>query len=343
MEKRYKVSVVIPCYNGQKYLNRAVKSLLKQTLKSLEIIIVNDGSKDSSLDIAREFEKKYDNVKVVNKKNEGLFLARKSGVEVALGEYIGFLDVDDYVKDTMFETMYRVAKENNVDLVNANYISKIGPILLKPLFPLPSGYYDDKRTKEEIVSNILFNSQLGGPAISSAAWIKIIRNEVVKKTYQELTYPLKMSEDQYLTVALFKYVKTCQIIDDYLYYYVFHRHSIMTSYKSHLVDTFLYTHEVLYKDLAKDIPELSSQIEGHLCLDMCFALRNLAKLRSSYKEHYNLVKKIADNPIIKASMKDEYIKNLPTSSKKVGSMFINNKLKSLAFHNFIVGLFNFIH
>ena len=105
MERKYKVSVVIPCYNGDRYLKRAVNSLLNQTLKELEIIIVNDGSKDSSLAIAQEFEKNYDNVIIYNKKNEGLFLARKSGVEIATGEYIGFLDVDDYVKETMYEAM----------------------------------------------------------------------------------------------------------------------------------------------------------------------------------------------------------------------------------------------
>lgn len=343
MERKYKVSVVIPCYNGERYLKRAVNSLLNQTLKELEIIIVNDGSKDSSLAIAQDFENKYDNVIIYNKKNEGLFLARKSGVEVATGEYIGFLDVDDYVKETMYEAMYFAAKKHDADLVNANYISKIGPLQIKPVFPLKSGYYDEKRTKEEIVGGVLFNTELGTPVLSSAAWIKLIKNEIVKKTYKELTYPLKMSEDQYLTVALFKYVKTCQIIDDYLYYYVFHRHSIMTSYKPHLVDTFLYTHEVLYRDLSEDIPELKTQIEGHLCLDMCFALRNFGKHRASYSKHYELVKSLYDNPVIRNSIKEEYLKNLPASSRRVGRLLMNNKLKTLALHNFFVGLFNFIH
>ena len=73
MERKYKVSVVIPCYNGDRYLKRAVNSLLNQTLKELEIIIVNDGSKDSSLAIAQEFENKYDNVIIYKKKNEGGF------------------------------------------------------------------------------------------------------------------------------------------------------------------------------------------------------------------------------------------------------------------------------
>ena len=116
------VSVIVPVYNTERYLQRCLDSLVHQTLEELEIILVDDGSTDNSLQIMKEYEAKYqDRVKVYTKENGGQGSARNIGILRSQGDYIGFVDSDDYVDLTMFASMYQVAKLGQNDLVECNY------------------------------------------------------------------------------------------------------------------------------------------------------------------------------------------------------------------------------
>ncbi len=116
-----KVSVIIPVYNVEKYLRECLDSVVNQTFKDIEIICVNDGSTDNSLDILREYEKKDNRIKVISKHNSGYGATMNIGLETATGEYIGIVESDDFVEPNMFETLYNIAKENNLDLVRCQY------------------------------------------------------------------------------------------------------------------------------------------------------------------------------------------------------------------------------
>ena len=100
-----KVSVIIPVYKVEEYLERCVQSVLNQTLKDIEIVLVDDGSPDNCPKMCDEFAKKDSRIKVVHKNNEGLGKARNSGLEVATGEYVAFVDSDDYVHPEMYEIL----------------------------------------------------------------------------------------------------------------------------------------------------------------------------------------------------------------------------------------------
>jgi len=115
-----KISVIVPVYNMEEYLKRCLDSLLNQTLQELEIIAVDDGSTDSSPDILREYSAKSSKLKVLRKENGGLSDARNYGFLHSTGEYIGYVDSDDYVDPEMYEVMYNKAKEYNSDIVECN-------------------------------------------------------------------------------------------------------------------------------------------------------------------------------------------------------------------------------
>lgn len=120
--KQPKVSIIVPVYNVEKYLDRCMQSLLGQTLKELEIILVDDGSPDNSPALCDNYESASDNlhwpiIKVIHKINEGLGFARNSGLEIATGEYIAFLDSDDFVDVNMYEQLYLKAKAKDIDVV----------------------------------------------------------------------------------------------------------------------------------------------------------------------------------------------------------------------------------
>lgn len=116
-----KVSIIVPIYNVEKYLDRCMQTLLNQTLKDIEIILVDDGSPDHCPQMSDEYAKNDPRVKVVHKNNGGLGYARNSGLDVATGEYVAFVDSDDFTSVEAYDTLYKVAKEQNADIVYAGF------------------------------------------------------------------------------------------------------------------------------------------------------------------------------------------------------------------------------
>lgn len=122
-----KVSVIVPVYNTQKYLRTCLDSLVHQTLKDIEIVVVDDGSTDGSTDIIREYSEKYPEIiKAFYNKNSGVSASRNFGISKATGKYIGFVDSDDYVKRELFLKLYNYATKNDVDIVLFDWIVKNG-------------------------------------------------------------------------------------------------------------------------------------------------------------------------------------------------------------------------
>lgn len=117
MSKNIKVSVVVPVYKVESYIDRTLKSLLSQTLEEMEIILVDDGSPDRCPEICDRYASEYSRIKVVHKQNAGLGMACNSGIEVAEGEYIAFCDSDDFVDTVMYQTMYEAAQKYQADAV----------------------------------------------------------------------------------------------------------------------------------------------------------------------------------------------------------------------------------
>lgn len=117
-----KVSIIVPVYNVEKYLERSLNSLINQTLKDIEIICVNDGSKDNSLKILEEYSKKDNRIIVINQENAGLSVARNSGMKIAKGQYIGFVDSDDWVDLDFYEKLYNTAIAKDADIAVADFV-----------------------------------------------------------------------------------------------------------------------------------------------------------------------------------------------------------------------------
>ena len=119
-----KVSIIIPVYNVQKYLRKCLDSIVNQTFKNIEIIIINDGSSDNSLNICKEYSKKDKRINIINKHNEGVSKARNTGLLYATGEYISFIDSDDWVEQNMIEELYNSITSNKADLCICNFIKE---------------------------------------------------------------------------------------------------------------------------------------------------------------------------------------------------------------------------
>lgn len=126
----YKVSVIVPVYNGSEFILSACSNLINQTLKEIQIIFVNDGSTDDTAEILNEIEKQYDNVEAIHIKNQGVSVARNVGIENAAGRYVGFMDVDDTVDSDYYEFLYNIAIKENLDVVSMDEIGNTNSVTI---------------------------------------------------------------------------------------------------------------------------------------------------------------------------------------------------------------------
>lgn len=197
-----KVSVVVPVYNVEKYLSKCLDSLVKQTLKEIEIILVNDGSTDGSQKIIDEYTNKYPKiVRSYQKINGGLSDARNFGIQFCKGEYIGFVDSDDYVNVEMFEKMYKLAHENSFSIVACDYY-KVYP---QKIERVNARAYDN--SKEMFIDTL------------AAAWNKIYLRELINKL--KVCFPKGLIyEDTEFFCKLIPYVKRIGHISEPFVYYV---------------------------------------------------------------------------------------------------------------------------
>ena len=115
------VTVVVPIYNVERYLEKCLTSIILQTYKNLEVILVNDGSTDNSLNICKEFEKEDSRIRIISQENKGLSVARNVGIENAKGEYIAFVDSDDFISCKFIENLYNESIRNNSDIVCCDF------------------------------------------------------------------------------------------------------------------------------------------------------------------------------------------------------------------------------
>ena len=144
-----KVSIIVPLYNVEPYLGRCMKSLLNQTIKGIEIIMVDDDSPDRCPQMCEDYKDKYPNIKVVHKKNGGLGFARNSGLEVAEGEYVAFIDSDDFVDTDMFQNLYEYGKKKTGQKFIPEYSGFQSNIYIAVFFDL-QGFLESCTGKEDI-------------------------------------------------------------------------------------------------------------------------------------------------------------------------------------------------
>lgn len=130
-----KVSIIVPVYNVEKYFDRCINSLINQTLREIEIILVDDESPDNCPEMCDKYAKKDSRIKVIHKKNGGLGFARNSGLDIAAGEYFAFVDSDDYVDLDFYEKLYTAAKNGDYDLAQGGISKKHGDRIEKKHHP----------------------------------------------------------------------------------------------------------------------------------------------------------------------------------------------------------------
>lgn len=200
-----KVSVVVPVYNAEKYLEECLDSIMVQTLKDIEVICVNDGSTDRSGQILNEYAKKDSRIKVIHKENGGVVSARNTGVDIAEGKYIGFVDSDDWVEPEMYEKLYEIAEREDVDLVTSGYFME-GNYTTTHLDIVEEGLYKGERY-DSLLNQVIYILDQKAPGIRGMLWCKLYKRELFEKIRQEIPESLTFSEDK---MCIIRYALECE-------------------------------------------------------------------------------------------------------------------------------------
>lgn len=200
------VSVIIPVYNAGKYLRPCIDSVLNQSYKDVEVILVNDGSKDDSLEICKEYEKKYSNIHVLNQENKGVSAARKQGVDVALGEWICFVDADDTIPQDSIKKLF--AKKDGADIV-VGVVSFEGPSTW-PYKPL-----NKKINGKQFASYLILKKIHSGPVA------KLYKRALFSKESFSFPRTITCGEDFLMNLDLSNRIETAILTDDFVYNYIY--------------------------------------------------------------------------------------------------------------------------
>lgn len=222
--QRALISVIVPVYKVEKYIHKCIESIINQTYDNLEIILIDDGSPDNCPKICDEYALRDNRIKVIHQENKGLSSARNKGIELAKGEYIGFVDSDDFVEPSMFQDLYNAIVKNNADISICNF------------------YVINNKSKEKIIKNGLKNKQyykiealreiLLDNEIQSYAWNKLYKRELFKN----VKYPVgKKYEDIGTTFYLFEKSNRIQYIGKPEYNYLNREDSIVFNYNEQTI------------------------------------------------------------------------------------------------------------
>lgn len=221
------VSIIVPVYNVENYLSRCIESIQKQTIHDLEIILVDDGSTDSSGMICERYAANDKRIKVFHQKNAGQISARNAGVLVASGEYIGFVDSDDWIDESMISTLYTAAVTNDADVVMEGMLEEVSGNVYSCRNVLPEGVYKSEQERAYLLKNMISCEDYFRLGIQPYLWNKLFRTELVKKIMPAIDGRIRIGEDAAAVYSILREAECTVILSTCHYHYCINEMSIM--------------------------------------------------------------------------------------------------------------------
>ena len=311
-----KVSIVVPIYNVEKYLEQCVDSIINQTLKDIEIILVDDGSPDNCPQICDDYAKKDSRIKVVHKKNGGLSSARNAGIEVAIGDYIGFIDSDDYIELDMYEKMYNIAIKNDVDFVISDYYRVSDEGKVRATLDMDEGIYEKNKIKKYIFPTLIMGDDINYGNLL-AVWHCLYKRELLERNSLMFDEEVKYSEDNLFSSIIgynansFYYMK-----GSYLYNYRYNPNSISKTYKPDAWSVYLKMNNKLkYLFFNVGDYDFRNQLYSHIIYYAFNCINHVGNSDKSFSYKYKEIKRILNTKELKNGFKNFKPGNISTKLK----------------------------
>ena len=246
-----RISVIIPIYNMEEHLPRCIDSVMRQSYTNLEVILINDGSLDSSGDICDDYARNDSRIRVIHKTNSGVSAARNSGLGIAKGDYISFVDPDDYIEPDTYKILAELLSSQKTDIIRFNAY-RGGEILNKLPF---EGLYEDEVLTKEILLPLVGAKKYGGMFIQGVLWLHLFRRCLIEEYNIRFNTSLRRNEDRLFTISVISHAQSMLFINDVLYHYELNNDSLSNGYKGGR-----WQQEALYiEELQKEISPLFTE------------------------------------------------------------------------------------
>lgn len=214
-----KISIIVPVYNAEKYLPICLDSIVSQTYKNLQIILVDDGSTDKSSKICDTYAEADSRILTIHQENHGAVYARNIGIENAEGEYIAFADADDWLESNMIERLYKSLMINDADVSMCGRREDTGSTSISVNHGFLVGYYDKNKMIEEIYPNMIVNTSFFQWGIFPGLWDKLFKKELLKRMHADVDIRITMGDDALCIYPYLLKANSIYILDECLYHY----------------------------------------------------------------------------------------------------------------------------
>lgn len=346
-KESYSLSIVLPVFNVEKYLDRCIKSILEGTYKDLELVIVNDGTKDNSENIIIRYLEKYNNITYIVKENGGLSHARNVGYTYAKGEYIVFFDSDDYIEKDMYEKLMAKVKDYNYDIVVCDLYMEYEQTGKK--IYVGSNVEKEYKDVEEDNNEINIRKEIM-ENIYIAVHNKIYKKELIEKTFENgMPFVNGMYyEDIVYTYSILQNTRSISFVKEPLYYYVQRTSSISNNYDKKLYDIITSVEMLIENAVENNRFEDYKEILEYIGIRYMYGtfMKRIAKTKNKkiYLEGYNRViqedKKIYEKyGILGKNKKKNSILNNGKDYSECKEKSLRLKLKNLILKNMDKKLF----
>lgn len=291
MEQVDLISVIIPVYNVEKYLEKCVNSVVNQTYRKLEIILVDDGSTDASGKMCDKYAQMDSRIVVIHKKNGGLSSARNAGMEIATGQYIGFVDSDDYVDLEMYYELHQKCVQYNLDVVAARFVENYRG---KDKAMTTTGEFNIITGREMLEINLLGHEKY---LVTNSVWDRLYKTELIK----ELRFPEgKRYEDICYSTHLFLKADKCGYYDKIFYHYTIRddsimglgakkRHAVSNDFFEDLLPQLKTQKEILKED---NLNSLADAVQAEICLELFRKYQEVWNVKEQNAQRKRLVEEL---------------------------------------------------
>ena len=269
-----KVSILIPVYNTSLYLNQCLDSIINQTYKDLQIVLIDDGSKDNSLAVCNEYASKDNRIEVFNQENQGVAITRNHLLEKIKGDYFLFIDSDDWIEPSMVEFMITEAEEKTADVVMCGKVENKAPVNNNFTYKI----YDNAT----IIREFLYHNELRG-----SLWNKLLKSNLLTNLsfHCEISY----GEDALFCWQYFHKVKKAVITDKCLYHYRLHETSISNSSFGPKKLSGHKVWDLICDDVKNKYPQFNCIAQARFCIESTLLLRDAAHCRYKNKEDIQML------------------------------------------------------
>ena len=229
------ISVVVPVYKTERYIEQCIDSIINQTFKDYEIVLVDDGSPDNCPAICDSYASNHANIRVVHKKNGGLVSARKAGALAAVGKYILAVDSDDFIKEDYLQGFADAINRNHADIIAATFCSyNEGAVVAIPQ-SLPCVFYTKEKLEGDVYDRMLYTEPFYTFSVFPNVWTKCIRRNLVLQNQEDIPNDIRMGEDAALVYACILDADSMEVIQNNGYMYRYNDTSITHSYDANMI------------------------------------------------------------------------------------------------------------